>query len=54
LEQVALKEGTALLYETTWFIKKLPIAEGYCCHVATDRRLEQVAVERVNLLNGVP
>jgi 4'-phosphopantetheinyl transferase len=53
LEQVALKEGTALFYETTWFIKKLPLDEGYCCHVATDKRLAHVAVECVNLMNGV-
>jgi 4'-phosphopantetheinyl transferase len=54
LDQVAIdKKGTALLYETTWFIKKLLIDEGYCCHVATDRLPEQVAVERVNLMNGV-
>ena len=53
LEQVAIQENTALFYETTWFIKKLPIDEGYCCHVATDKLLEHVAAERVNLMNGV-
>jgi 4'-phosphopantetheinyl transferase len=55
LEQVALKGGTAILYETKWFIRKLPIEEGYCCHVATTDELpEPVAVEHVNLMNGVP
>jgi 4'-phosphopantetheinyl transferase len=54
LEQVAIKEGTARFYETTWFIKKLLIDEGYCCHAATDKLLEHVAFERVNLMNGVP
>jgi 4'-phosphopantetheinyl transferase len=53
LEQVAIQEGTALFYETTWFIKNLAIAEGYCCHVATDKPLKDVAVERVNLMNGL-
>jgi 4'-phosphopantetheinyl transferase len=53
LEQVVIKEGTALFYETTWFTKKLRIDEGYCCHVATDKPLKDVAVERVNLMNGV-
>lgn len=54
LEQVTIKkEGTALFGETTWFIKKLLIDEGYCCHIATDKLLEHVAVERVNLMNGV-
>jgi len=53
LEQVVLKEGTALLNETTWFIRKVPIDAGYCCHVATDQRPEQVAVENVNLMNGL-
>ena len=53
LEQVAIQEGMAFFYETTWFIKKLPIAEGYCCHIATDKPLEHVAVESVDLMNGV-
>jgi 4'-phosphopantetheinyl transferase len=53
LEQVAIEEGvTALFYETTWFIRKLLIDKGYCCHVATDKLLEHVDVEHVNLLNG--
>lgn len=53
LEQVALKEGVALFYEDTWFIKKLLIDDAYCCHVATDLPLEHVAVEYVNLMNGM-
>jgi 4'-phosphopantetheinyl transferase len=53
LEQVAIEEGKALFYETAWFIKKLLIDEGYCCHVATERLMEHVAVERVNLLRGL-
>jgi 4'-phosphopantetheinyl transferase len=53
LEQVALRGSMALFYKTTWFIKKLPIDEGYCCHVATDKPLKDVAVERVNLMSGL-
>ena len=53
LEQVAVQGGTALFYGTTWFIKKLAIDEGYCCHVATDKLLAHVAVERVNLMSGL-
>ena len=53
LEQVAIKEGMAFFYETTWFIKKLPIAEGYCCHIATDKLSEHVAIESMDLMNGV-
>jgi 4'-phosphopantetheinyl transferase len=53
LEQVAIQEGRALLQDTAWFIQKLPIAEGYCCHVATDGQPEHVAVECVNLMNGL-
>jgi 4'-phosphopantetheinyl transferase len=53
LEQVVIKQGTALFYDTVWFTKKLRIDEGYCCHVATDKPLKDVAVERVNLMNGV-
>jgi 4'-phosphopantetheinyl transferase len=54
LEQVAIAGDTALFHETTWFIKKLLIDEGYCCHVATDKRLEYAAVEHVNLMSGGP
>lgn len=53
LEQVTITEGMGLFQETTWFIKKLPIDKGYCCHVATDKRVEHVNVEHVNLMNGV-
>ena len=53
MEEVIIKEGTALFNETTWFIKKLRIDGRYCCHVATDQVLEHVAVENVNLMNGV-
>jgi 4'-phosphopantetheinyl transferase len=52
LKQVALRGSTALFNETTWFIKKLLIDDGYCCHIATDQRVEHVAVEDVNLMNG--
>jgi 4'-phosphopantetheinyl transferase len=53
LEEVAVKDGTALFSGTTWFIKKPFIDEGYCCHVATDRPPGHIAVERVDLMNGV-
>jgi 4'-phosphopantetheinyl transferase len=52
LTRVMLKERTALLHDTTWFIEKVRIEDAYCCHVATERPLEHVAVERVNLMNG--
>jgi 4'-phosphopantetheinyl transferase len=50
LEQVILKENTALFCENTWFLKKLLIDERYCCHVATEQPLEHVTVEYVNLM----
>jgi 4'-phosphopantetheinyl transferase len=52
LEQVAIKEGAACFRESTWFIRKLFIKEGYCCHVATDKILNHVVVEHVDLMNG--
>jgi 4'-phosphopantetheinyl transferase len=51
LEYVVLKEDTAHFLETSWFTKKMIIEEGYCCHVATDQPVKQLAVERVDLLN---
>lgn len=53
MEKVVLKEnGTALLHETAWVIKKLFLYEGYCCHVATDRPLGRIAIEQVDLTAG--
>jgi 4'-phosphopantetheinyl transferase len=53
LEHVLLKENMALLYETKWHTRKLPIDEDYCCHVATNQTPEDITIERVNLINGV-
>jgi 4'-phosphopantetheinyl transferase len=50
LEQVVINGDMALFCKATWFIKKVPIDEKYCCHIATDRLLAHVAVERVNLM----
>ncbi len=49
LEYVVLKGDTADFLETSWFVKKLLIEEGYCCHVATDQPIKQLAVEHVDL-----
>ena len=51
LEDVVLKEDSANFLETSWFTQKLLIEEGYCCHVATDQPVKQLAVEYVDLLN---
>jgi len=50
LEHVTLKGDIGLFNETTWFIKKPLIDEGYCCHIATDKPVEHVTVESVNLM----
>lgn len=54
LEQVAIGEGTARFDQTTWFMKKLHLDHGYCCHVATDRQPGRIIVEPVDLMNGIP
>lgn len=51
MEDVVLKEDTADFLGTSWFIKKLLLEEGYCCHVATEQPVEQLAVEQVALMN---
>ena len=51
LDQVVLKENTALFCDTTWFLEKQLLDEKYCCYVATDQPLEHVAIEYVNLMN---
>jgi 4'-phosphopantetheinyl transferase len=52
LEQVLIEENSARFCETTWHIRKLPLAQGYCCHVATDQSPGPVDVELVDLMNG--
>ena len=52
LQQVALNDDSALFENKIWFIKKLLIEEGYCCHVATHMPLEQFTVDYVNLIAG--
>lgn len=52
LKQVVLQGSKALFHGTVWYIKKLLIAEGYCCHIAADKLVEHVTVESVNLMNG--
>ena len=54
LEKVAVTDGTALVEGTAWFIKELPLEEGYCSHAATDRPLSHITIERVDLMNGFP
>lgn len=52
LEQVVLKDDKALFYQTAWFINKVPVDDGYCCHVATDKPPGDIVVKKVDLVNG--
>ncbi len=54
LEQVTLKEDTALLFKTIWYTRKIMIQDGYCCHVAADEPIDHLTVEHVNLMSGIP
>lgn len=53
LEQVAIKEDTALFHETKWFIKRVVIDKEYCCHIASCQLPAHVTVEHVDLMSGV-
>jgi len=52
MDQVRCQEGTALFDDRRWFITKIDIAAGYCCHLATARPVGQMTVERVRLGEG--
>ena len=52
LKDVLLKGDQACIDNRSWFIKEVPIGEGYCCHVATQKPLEHVTVESVDLMTG--
>ena len=53
LEHVTLQDNKAFFYGAVWFIKKLQLAAGYCCHIATDQPVEHVFIEHVDLMNDV-
>lgn len=53
LDQVVLNGDTAFFQETTWFIKRILLDERYCCHIAAKQLLNHVAIEHVNLMNGI-
>lgn len=50
LEQVKLAGDTAILHGAVWHVKNLFIEKGYCCHVASDRPLEHITVEYVDVM----
>jgi 4'-phosphopantetheinyl transferase len=52
LKQVTIQEGSARFCGTSWHIRRLPLDEGYCCHVATDQLPDSVDIEQVDLMNG--
>jgi len=52
LKDVVLTGDQAIIDNSIWFVKKLQIDDGYCCHVATQQPLEHIAVECVDLMNG--
>ncbi len=52
LKEVVLNGDQAIIDNSIWFVKKLQIDDGYCCHVATQNPLDQFIVECVNLMNG--
>lgn len=51
LDQVSLQADSASLYGRTWFLRNVPLQNGYRCHIATENHLEQVAVEYVDLIS---
>ena len=53
LKDVVLTEGHACINNTTWFVQKLSIDKGYCCHVASEKPLEHVRIECVDLMTGL-
>lgn len=52
MDQVRCQDGSALFADRRWCIKKIDIAAGYSCHLATVRPVEAMTVERVYLGEG--
>ena len=52
LKDVVLRGDRACIGKSIWFIEQVSIDEGYCCHVATQKPLEDVLVQCVDLMNG--
>ena len=51
LSEVILHDDTAQLADTRWYLTRVALDPGYCCHLATDRRPRQIAVDYVDLMN---
>jgi 4'-phosphopantetheinyl transferase len=46
LANLVVKNGTMALDGKKWFLQKLDLAPGYCCHLATDRADYEIRMNR--------
>jgi len=49
LDEIIMEGGKALLADDSWEVKEVTIADGYCCHLATNRKNPDVRSEKVAL-----
>ncbi len=50
LNNVVLKGSQASIKQTRWFLKKIPIDQQYCCHIATQTPIDHVTIKSVHLI----
>ena len=51
LKEVMLHDDTAQLADTRWYLTRVALDPGYCCHLATARRPGPMAIDYVDLMN---
>lgn len=51
LKEVMLHDDTAQLADTRWYLTRVALDAGYCCHLATDRRPGPMVIDYVDLTN---
>lgn len=44
LEDIRLGEGSAVLYDTRWFLKEISVRPGYRCHIASDSEHPEIRI----------
>jgi 4'-phosphopantetheinyl transferase len=47
LDEIVVTAGKAILGNAIWEVKQVRIAEGYCCHLATNILNQEIYIEQI-------
>ena len=54
LNEIIVEGEKAFLADDIWRMKEVRIADGYCCHLATNRKNQEVRTEKIYFQPVVP